>query len=87
MARTCSGLYLRYRLLRRRAWRWLDRHPQVDAVLRSSGALSTRDGAIPRGVAVGLFVALMPLFGIQTLIVIAGCILLRGNFPAGLVTS
>ena len=29
----------------------------------------------------------MPLFGIQTLIVIAGCILVRGNFPAGLVTS
>jgi len=87
VARTRSGLYVRYRVLRRRAWRWLDRHPRVDAVLRSSGALSTRDGAIPRGVAVGLFVALMPFFGIQTLIVIAGCILVRGNFPAGLVTS
>jgi uncharacterized protein len=76
-----------YRLLRLRTRCWLDRHPRVDHALRSSGALSTRNGAIPRGVAVGLFVALLPLFGVQTLLIAAVCIVVGGNFPAAFAVS
>jgi uncharacterized protein len=80
-------LRIRYRLLRRRSRQWLDRHPRVDRLLHSSGALSTRDGALARGVVVGLFIALLPLFGVQTLLIVAGCIVVRGNFPVGFAVS
>jgi uncharacterized protein len=79
--------YLRYRHLRLQARQWVSRHPLLDRLLHSTGCLSTRDGAVARGVAVGLFVALLPLFGIQTLLIILGCILVRGNFPAGFAVS
>jgi uncharacterized protein len=80
-------LYIRYRLLRMQARRWLERHPAVDRVLRSSGALDTEGGAISRGVAVGLFVALLPLFGLQTLLIALGCVIVRGNFLVGFAVS
>lgn len=87
MAHLWEGLDRQYRRLCLRARAWLDRHPRLDAFLRSSGALSTRDGAIPRGVAVGLFVALLPLFGVQTLLIAVVCIAVRGNFPAAFAVS
>jgi uncharacterized protein len=87
VAHLWTGLDRHYRLLRMRARRWLDRHPRMDHLLRSSGALSTRDGAIARGVAVGLFVALLPLFGVQTLLIAVVCIAARGNFPAAFAVS
>jgi uncharacterized protein len=87
VAHLWTGLDRRYRLLRLRARCWLERHPRVHHLLRSSGALSTRDGAIARGVAVGLFVALLPLFGVQTLLIAAICIAVRASFPAAFAVS
>lgn len=87
MAHFWKGLDRHYRLLRLRARCWLDRHPRVDDLLRSSGALSTRHGAISRGVAVGLFVALLPIFGVQTLLIAVVCVAVRGNFPAAFAVS
>ncbi len=37
--------------------------------------------------AVGLFVGLTPTVGVQTLLMIAGCVMLRGNFPAAFLVS
>jgi len=67
--------------------RWLDRHPRVARLLDVSGCLSLGDHAIARGVGAGLFIALTPLFGAQTLLLIAACILVRGNFPAAFLVS
>jgi len=84
---------MRYRLKRQAARtraqsrRWLDRHPRVARLLDVSGCLSLGDHAIARGVGAGLFVALTPLFGAQTLLLIAACILVRGNFPAAFLVS
>lgn len=82
-----AWFHVRYRRLRFQSRQWLNRHPRIDRMLHATGCLDTRDGAVARGVAVGLFVALIPLFGVQTLLIILGCIVMRGNFPAGFAVS
>lgn len=42
---------------------------------------------LARGVAIGLFVALTPTVGLQTLLMLAFCLLLRGNFPLAFAVS
>lgn len=82
-----TWFHLRYRHLRLRSRQWLNHHPRIDRLLEVTGCLNAREGAVARGVGVGLLVALLPLFGIQTLLIVAGCILVRGNFPAGFAVS
>ncbi|WP_051434664.1 DUF2062 domain-containing protein [Desulfonatronum lacustre] len=66
---------------------WLARHPRVARLLNQSGALRTDPEALARGVAVGLFIGLTPTFGVQTALIVAGCILLRGNVCTALAAS
>lgn len=73
--------------LRARSQEWLDAHPRVAHALERTGCLSLHRRALARGVAVGLFVALTPTFGFQTALMVAGCVLLRGNFPAAFLVS
>ncbi len=72
---------------RARAREWLARHPRVEAFLRRTGCLSVHRRAVARGIAVGLFVGLTPTVGIQTVLMIGACLLLRANFPAAFVIS
>lgn len=72
---------------RARARAWLARHPLVEGFLRRTGCLSVHRRALARGVAVGLFVGLTPTVGLQTMLMLAGCLWLRGNFPAAFLVS
>ncbi|MHA7833012.1 MAG: DUF2062 domain-containing protein [Algiphilus sp.] len=80
-------LQQRYRYLRARGHAWMLRHPRVQAVLEASGCLRGGAEAVARGVFVGLFVGLTPTVGAQTLFMISGCIIVRGNFPAAFAVS
>lgn len=73
--------------MRAAGYRWLARHPFVARALDYAGCLGVDDHVIARGVAVGLFVGLTPTVGVQTLLMIAGCVILRGNFPAAFLVS
>jgi len=66
---------------------WLARHPRVEAFLRRTGCLSVHRRALARGIAVGLFIGLTPTVGIQTVLMLGACLLLRANFPAAFVIS
>lgn len=55
--------------------------------LRRSGCFRFLREPLARGVAVGLFVGLTPTVGFQTLLMLAGCLLIRGNFPAAFMMS
>lgn len=44
-------------------------------------------GIMARGVAVGLFIALTPTVGLQTVLMLVFCLLLRGNFPVAFAVS
>ncbi|MBA1146758.1 DUF2062 domain-containing protein [Ectothiorhodospiraceae bacterium WFHF3C12] len=77
----------KFEQLRAEGHRWLARHPIVARVLDYAGCLGVDDHVIARGVAVGLFVGLTPTVGVQTLLMIAGCVMLRGNFPAAFLVS
>lgn len=77
----------RYRALRQRGHVWLSTYPRVKKALDATGALRGGATAVARGVGVGLFVGLTPTLGFQTGLMIAGCILLRGNFPAAFAVS
>ena len=66
---------------------WLERHPRVQRTLGHSGCLRTDRQSVARGVAAGLFVALTPVFGVQTLVLLAVCVLLRANFPVAFAAS
>ncbi len=82
-----NAVRLRYRLLRRRAHAWLSRHPRLRDGLHAAGTLRGGPETIARGVAIGLFIGLTPTFGIQTVLMVAVCILLSGNFPVAFVSS
>lgn len=66
---------------------WLERHPALARIMTRTGCLSLQRYALARGVAVGIFVGLTPTVGIQTLLMLGGCLLLRGNFPAAFLAS
>lgn len=72
---------------RARAREWLARHPRVQGFLRRTGCLSVHRRALARGIAVGLFVGLTPTVGIQTVLMLGACLLLRANFPAAFFIS
>lgn len=75
------------RELRAEGHQWLERHPRLQRALDATGCLGTSPRSIARGVAAGLFVALTPVFGVQTLLMVGVCVLLRGNFPAAFIVS
>lgn len=52
-----------------------------------TGCLRRGVEAAARGVSVGLFVGLTPTVGFQTLFMIIGCVVLRGNFMAAFAVS
>ena len=55
--------------------------------LRRSGCLSFKREPIARGIGIGLLVGLTPTVGLQTLLMLGGCLLIRGNFPAAFTIS
>ena len=65
----------------------LGSHPVVARLLARSGFLSLHRRALARGVAVGLLVGLTPTVGVQTVILVALCVLLRASFPAAFLVS
>jgi uncharacterized protein len=66
---------------------WLARHPRAASLLHQSGSLRPDPEPVARGVAVGLFIGLTPTFGVQTSLIVVGCILLRGNVCSALAAS
>lgn len=73
--------------MRAAVFRWLERNPRVKGLLDVTGSLRADDPAIARGVAVGLFIALTPVFGVQTLLLVLVCIVARANFPVAFLVS
>ncbi len=73
--------------LRARGHAWLEGHPRMRRALDATGCLRGDRQSIARGIAAGLFVALTPLFGVQTLLLVPVCVLLRANFPAAFAAS
>ncbi|QKK01199.1 MAG: DUF2062 domain-containing protein [Pseudomonadota bacterium] len=63
------------------------RSQRVRAWLNRSGCLRFRREPVARGVAVGLLIGMTPTVGFQTLLMLAGCLLIRGNFPAAFAVS
>jgi len=55
--------------------------------LRRSGSLTFKREPIARGIGIGLLVGLTPTVGFQTILMLAGCLLVRGNFPAAFAIS
>lgn len=72
---------------RRRTREWAEYHPRTMRFLDRVGCLRFERGDMARGVAVGLFVALTPTVGFQTVLMLAFCMLLRGNFIAAFAVS
>ncbi len=72
---------------RKQAHGWLERHPWISGALERTGCLHVHRRTLARGVAVGVFVGLTPTVGMQTLLMLIGCIAIRGNFPAAFVVS
>jgi uncharacterized protein (DUF2062 family) len=72
---------------RERAHAWLQQHRFIAAVLERTGCLHVHRRTLARGIAVGVFVGLTPTVGVQTVLMLAGCLLIRGNFPAAFVVS
>lgn len=65
---------------------WGENHRLRDWVIRS-GCLTFRREQVARGVAVGLLVGFTPTVGFQTLLMLGGCLLVGGNFPAAFLVS
>ena len=81
-------LFLRSHLpSRERAHAWLRRHPWIEQALERTGCLHVHRRTVARGVAIGLFVGLTPTVGVQTVLMLIGCIAVRGNFPAAFLVS
>lgn len=74
-------------LYRRRIRDWGQRHPRTLALLERIGCMRFDRGITARGVAIGLFIALTPTVGLQTLLMLVFCLLLRGNFPVAFAVS
>ncbi|AKS40485.1 hypothetical protein WM2015_94 [Wenzhouxiangella marina] len=55
--------------------------------LHRSGCLTFKREPIARGIGIGLLVGLTPTVGFQTGMMLAGCLLIRGNFPAAFAIS
>lgn len=72
---------------RRRIRDWGRQHPCALAFLERIGCMRFSRGVMARGVAIGLFVALTPTVGVQTLLMLVLCMLLRGNFPMAFAVS
>lgn len=81
------NLRARYRLLRWWSHAWLSRHPRLRDSLQAAGSLKGGPEMIARGVAIGLFIGLTPTVGVQTVLMIAVCLLLSANFPIAFATS
>ena len=77
----------RFRALRQRAHLHLKSWPRLRQLLDTTGALRGETEIIARGIGVGLFVGLTPTVGFQTVLMIIGCLLVRGNFPAAFAIS
>lgn len=60
---------------------------RVHEWLQRSGCLTFKREPIARGIGIGLLIGLTPTVGLQTLMMLAGCILVRGNFPAAFAIS
>lgn len=60
---------------------------RVRGWLRRSGCLSFKREPIARGIGIGLLVGLTPLVGLQTGLMLAGCLLVRGNFAVAFAIS
>lgn len=63
------------------------RSQRVRRWLHHSGCLTFKREPIARGIGVGLLVGLTPTVGFQTGMMLAGCLLIRGNFPAAFAIS
>lgn len=76
---------------RRSMRNWLRKNPKYLQALRKSRCFNSSPEAVSRGVAIGLFYGLTPTVGLQTMMALPTCLLLRGNFPlacmATLVTN
>jgi uncharacterized protein (DUF2062 family) len=72
---------------RRRVREWGRRHPRTLALLERIGCMRFDRGIMARGVAIGLFIALTPTVGLQTVLMLVFCLLLRGNFPVAFAVS
>lgn len=77
----------RFRYLRAAGHAWLQGHPRTRLALEATGCLRKGPEAVARGIFIGLFVGLTPTVGGQTLLMILGCVLLRGNFPSAFAVS
>lgn len=55
--------------------------------LQRSGCLSFKREPVARGLGIGLLIGLTPTVGLQTMLMLAGCLLVRGNFPAAFAIS
>ena len=81
-------LFLRsYLPSRERAHAWLRRHPWIEQALERTGCLHVHRRTVARGVAIGVFVGLTPTVGVQTVLMLIGCVAVRGNFPAAFIVS
>ncbi len=72
---------------REQAHSWLEHHPWIAGALERTGCLHIHRRTLARGGAVGVFVGLTPTVGMQTVLMLIGCIAIRGNFPAAFVVS
>jgi len=83
-----NGFLRRQRARSRRQTRaWRQNYPRLHWLLTAGGCLHWERERVARGVAVGLFVGLTPTVGVQTLLMLIGCLLLRGYFPAAFLVS
>lgn len=82
-----SRLHRQFVHWRRRAHDWSARHPRTVRFLERVGCLQVARPVVARGLAIGLFVALTPTVGVQTLLMLVLCALLRGNFVAAFAVS
>jgi len=77
----------RFRALRQRAHLQLKSWPRLRQLLDTTGALRGETETIARGIGIGLFIGLTPTVGFQIVLMIIGCLLMRGNFPAAFAVS
>lgn len=76
-----------FRKARAQSRRWLRHHPKLARLLDLAGCLETGNHSIARGAGAGLFVALVPVFGAQTILLLMVCVIARANFPIAYLAS